>query len=420
VTELTGTSAPAPAVVTPLDEHMGLDIARSLARKGVTVYGIDADRRAPGRHSNACRFVLGPSPEHGRELEYVEFLERFAQDLKVRPVLYPLSDLHVRVVSQYRERLLPLYRFVMPSAATVDSLLTKDGLAQAAASAGIPAPRTLPAATPAELEVAAETLQYPVILKPVDSTYWHSEAITKLLRHGLLAARAKVVLCRDRAALVHAHDLIAPADNRLVVQEVIPGEDSRLAYMAAYLGRDSQPLAVFAGRKLRVIPPGFGSASFVRTFHDPELERLGLALLQSMGWQGLVGVEFKKDSRDEQYKLIEVNARFGMWDGLSTVCGVDLPYIAYRDALELPVERLPSYRDNVIWLDWQRDVRAALAYRSRGELSMGAWIRSLRGDKMVAIYSREDWRPGAAFTWALVRRGWERLWGGASDHRGGS
>ncbi len=404
-----------PAVVTPLDEHMGLDIARSLARRGVTVYGIDADRRAPGRHSRSCKFVPGPDLEHGNELEYVEFLEQFARNLGSQPVLYPLSDLHVRVVSKFRERLLPYYRFVMPSAATVDSLLTKDGLAQAASAVGIPAPRTLPAATLAELEAAAETLQYPVILKPVDSTYWHSKAITRLLRHGFLAARAKVVLCRDRGELIRAHGLIAPADDRLVVQEVIPGEDSRLAYMAAYLDRDSQPLAVFAGRKLRVIPPGFGSASFVRSFHDPELERLGLALLQSVRWQGLVGVEFKKDSRDERYKLIEVNARFGMWDGLSTVCGVDLPYVAYRDALELPVNRLPAYRDNVIWLDWQRDVRAALAYRSRGELSLGAWLRSLRGEKMVAIYSRDDWRPGVAFTWALVQRSWERLRGSTSD-----
>ena len=33
--------------------------------------------------------------------------------------------------------------------------------------------------------------------------------------------------------------------------------------MSAYLDRQSRPLAVFAGRKLRVVPTGFGSASYV-------------------------------------------------------------------------------------------------------------------------------------------------------------
>jgi len=385
---------------------MGLDIARSLARRGVTVYGIDSDARAVGRHSRACRFVLGPGPGEDED-EYIRFLVSFAERLDIRPVLFPLSDLHVRVISAHRD-LLHRYRFVMPEHETVEALLTKDGLSQAAAACGLETPRTLPAGTDDELRVAAENLTFPVILKPTESTYWHSAAITRLLRHGLLAARAKVILCHDAEELRRAHGLIAPLDNRLVAQEVIPGEDGRLVYMSAYLDRQSRPLAVFAGRKLRVVPTGFGSASYVRSQHDPEMRELGLRLLQSVGWQGLVGVEFKRDSRDERYKLIEVNARFGMWDGLSTRCGVDLPYIAYQDALGLPVGVAPDYRDGVIWLDWQRDTRAALAYIRRGEMTPWQWVRSLRGDRMTAVFDGEDWRPGLDYALELARRAWER------------
>jgi predicted ATP-grasp superfamily ATP-dependent carboligase len=246
-------------------------------------------------------------------------------------------------------------------------------------------------------------------LKPIESTYWHTPEITRLLRHGLLAGRAKVVLCRTPAELVDAYRRIAAYDDRLVVQEVIPGDDARLAYIAFYLDRRSVPLGFFAGRKLRVIPTGFGSASYVRSFRDPELEDVALTLLSTVRYEGLGGLEFKKDPRDERYKLIEFNTRFGMWDGLGARCGVDLAHLAYCDTLGDAAQPADGYREDVIWVDWQRDLRAAIAYRQQGKLSTAEWLRSLRGEKMWAIYSADDWRPGAAFTLGLAQKAWRRL-----------
>jgi D-aspartate ligase len=333
----------------------------------------------------------------------------FGSRLSGKAVLFPLSDEHVLFCSQHRAVLQRCYEYVMPDHATMLKLATKDGLQAIARELEIPAPRTLGIGEAMPIEAIATEITYPVILKPTDSSYWHTPQITRLLLTDLLGARAKVVLCRNGAELLHAYRAIAAFDDRLLVQEVIPGEDSRLAYFACYLDRQSVPLGVFAGRKHRVIPVGFGSASYVRSVHDPDLQAVALRLLVSAGYQGLAGVEFKRDSRDECYKLIEVNTRFGMWDGLSVKCGVDLPYIAYRDALRQPVEPQVSYRENVIWIDWQRDARAAILYRRNGQLSLGQWLGSLRGEKMWAIYSRDDWRPGMAFTGLLLQRLWGRV-----------
>ncbi|TFH29817.1 MAG: hypothetical protein E4G98_03195 [Promethearchaeota archaeon] len=180
-------------------------------------------------------------------------------------------------------------------------------------------------------------------------------------------------------------------------------------YVSIYMDRQSRPLAVFAGKKDRVIPVGFGSASFVHSFYDPELIETALQILTVTQYQGLAGVEFKKDSRDETYKLIEVNTRFGMWDGLGAKCGMDIAYIAYRDTLNLPVKPSSSYRTGVIWLDWQRDLRAAVAYRRKGTLTWRAWFSSLRGEKMWAIYSRSDPLPGIFFTFRLIQKFLGRL-----------
>ncbi len=56
------------------------------------------------------------------------------------------------------------------------------------------------------------------------------------------------------------------------------------------------------------------------------------------------------------------NTRFDMWDGLSIRCGVDFPYIAYCNTLNRSTEPKLNYRTDVTWIDWQRDVRAAVAY----------------------------------------------------------
>lgn len=400
---------PVPAVVTPLDEHMGLDIARSLGKRGIPVYGIDSDSRAPGRYSKFCHFVQSPDPDEDGESAYLQFLMDFGKKLGGKAVLYPLSDWHVLLCSRERSSLRQYYEYVMPDEETVTSLTTKDGLYTIAEKYNIPAPRTVFVSAEHEIESVAEIVNYPTILKPTESTYWHEPQIAKVLRSGLLAGRAKVILCQDPSELLKAYHLIAPFDNRLIVQEVIPGEDSRLVYISFYMNRRSEPLGIFAGRKHRIVPIGFGSASYVRSLYDPRLVESGLELLSKTHYMGLGGIEFKEDPRDGCYRLIEVNTRFGMWDGLGIRCGVDLPYIAYRDMLGLPVEPQLTYREGVIWIDWQRDIRAAVEYRRRGQLSWGEWLQSLRGEKMSAIYSADDWRPGAAFTISLAYKLLSRL-----------
>jgi D-aspartate ligase len=398
-----------PAIVTPLDDHMGLDIARSLARHNVPVYGIDWDPKVVGKHSRCCSFIQSPNPEHNGGADYLEFLVDFGKKFGRKVVLYPLSDMQVLLCSAHRRTLQNYYEYTMPDHETVVKLTTKDGLQAIASEFGIPAPQTILVKDRGEIELIANQATYPVILKPTESTYWHHPRIAGLLRKGFLDGRAKVILCENSSELLDIYHRVASYDDHLVVQEVVPGEDSRLVYFSFYLDRHSSPLGIFAGRKYRIIPKGFGSASYVRSMYDPELTDLALTFLSKIGYQGLGGIEFKKDARDERYKLIEFNTRFGMWDGLSVRCGVDLPYIAYCDTLNGSMERKLNYRTGVTWIDWQRDVRAAFAYWRQGELSFTQWMNSLRGEKMWAIYSKKDWGPGIALSLDLARKLWGRI-----------
>jgi D-aspartate ligase len=384
-----------PAVLAP-NNRMGLDIARSLGKRGIPVYAIGPDPDALIGRSKYCQMIVSPDPAEAED-EYIEFLVEWGKRLG-KAVLYPLDDDMVVLVSRERDRLKPYYEWLMPDDATLVKLLTKAGLVAAAEACDVPAPRTITPATATDVEAVADELYYPVVLKPIESVYWHAPEIAAMLRENLLSGQAKVKVCDTPAELIASYRAIAAHDDRMIVQEVVTGPASNGAYIIFYTNRDSEPLAMFAGRKMRTLPMGFGSSCYVRSYYDPELEEVACRLLSGVGYQGLGGLEFKKDPRDGLYKVIEFNTRFGLWDGLGVRCGVDSPYIAYRDTLKLAVEPQLRYPEGVIWFDWQRDVRAFYMYRQNGALSFSDWLRSLQGEKMWAIYSRDDWRPGLAYT----------------------
>jgi predicted ATP-grasp superfamily ATP-dependent carboligase len=397
-----------PAVVCPLDEHMGLDIARSLGKNNIQVYGIDPNPNVIGKWSKYCELVLSPDPKKN-QTEFIKFMITWAQNNRFKPVLYPLSDDMVLLFSKERETLGKDFEYVMPKHELLNSLLTKEGLISAAISCDVPVPITWTPKNIEEVKSMISEIRFPVILKPIESSYWHTERIRKLLRDSIISGQTKVKLCQDVQELIDSYANISQHDSRMIIQEVITGPVTNGAYVTFYLDRHSNPLGIFTGRKMRVLPMGFGSSCFVHSCHNPDVEQLAMKLLSGVGYQGLGGLEFKLDDRDGLYKVIEFNTRYGMWDGLGIRCGINNPYIAYYDALRLPVSPQRDYREGVIWVDWQRDVRAFWMLWKRNMLSFVDWLRSFRGEKMWAIYSKDDWRPGVAFTVHIFQEFFRRV-----------
>lgn len=395
-------------MIIPADRPATLGIARSLGRRGIPVYGVDVDPMAVGMVSRYVRACPLPESDDSEEAR-LRYLIELGKRLPSKAVLYPVSDDDVMLCSRERRKLEEYYLYVMPDHSTVKDLVTKDGLHRIARESGICTPTMLQPRDEAELEALSSQLAYPVILKPVFSTSWLRPEITSMLRDNPLSSPPKVALCHSGEELLQTFRKIAFFDPRMIVQEVIGGRDERLAYCCFYLDRQSRPLAIFAGRKLRVLPVGFGSATYVQSMHDRELEEVSLRLLAGAKYQGLGGVEFKKDPRDEQYKLIEFNARFGLWDTLSIRCGIDIPYIAYRDALGQPVQAQHDYRDGIIWVDLQRDVRAFFIYHQRHQWRLGDWLRTFRGEKEWAHYSPDDLKPAIIATVKTLERPWSSI-----------
>jgi predicted ATP-grasp superfamily ATP-dependent carboligase len=367
--------------------YSGLALARSLARRGVKVYGVAGSPSEVGMTSRFVTPVIYPDIIRSDE-DTVGALLDLSEKIGEPAVLFPTGDALVLPISRHRDRLSSRYKFLVPEPELAERLVSKDGLAEILQERDLPGPTSSTIREPSQLDHVVGKLRYPVIMKPIYSASWYLQDMVDRIGYR------KVIVISDEAELRHWYKLVAEVDPRVILQEFIPGEDANLYYVCGYFNADGKLEGIFAGQKLRITPVHFGSASFVRSIRDDALLTKAVNLLQPLGYRGLFGVEFKKDTRDGEYKIIEVNVRWGLWDGLARRCGIDLGYLAYAREVELPFETNDHYRAGVCWLSFRRDLEAFLGYRRENLLSTWEWIRSLMGETEHAVFAWDD--PGPA------------------------
>ena len=117
---------------------------------------------------------------------------------------------------------------------------------------------------------------------------------------------------------------------------------SALYSLGLYRDRAGNVAAAFTSQKLGQVPADFGDGLIVQATRAPELLALGARALEHFGYHGIADIEFKWDARAGVFKLLDINPRPWPWIHLPTACGVNLPYAAYLDALERPLEATNS------------------------------------------------------------------------------
>ncbi len=371
-----------PAVVIGLDCITGLQAARILARRGIPVIGLAADRRHYASRTRVCAKIVETDL---RSAAFVDVLEQLAVTAAwEKAVLFPCTDLTVLLVSQHRERLLRSYHVLLPGHDVVRTLMDKISFTEHALEHGLAIPTTVILRSRGDAEQAAATLRYPGVLKPpIKTATWQ--------RHTAL----KVFPVADADELLATYDRIHGWADVLVAQDWVEGGEDDLYSCNAYFDANSCPLVTFVARKLRQWPPQTGTSSLGEECRNDEVLAETLRLFQGVSFHGLAYLEMKRDARTGRHYIIEPN--IGRPTGRSAIAeggGVPLLYSAYCDALGLPLppDRQQRYLGTK-WIDLRRDLQAAAVGMRRGELSLYQWWRSVRGRKTHAVASASDPLP---------------------------
>ncbi len=361
-------------------DYRGLGVVRSLGRRGIPVWVLNHAGHLLGAVSRyATRTLRWPLEDGRRQLD-------FLLDLAVREklegwVLFPTDDEDVVLFARHHDLLSKHYRLTTPAWDIVRRVCDKRLLYRLAQDLTLDQPWTFSPRNRQELVLL--DCPFPVILKPAMRLGFNRLSADKAWRF------------EDRAALLAGYDeactMMDP--ELLIIQEVVPGWGEAQFSFAA-LCKDGSPLASVVARRTRQFPMDFGRFStYVETIEEPRVVEPALRLLAATRITGLVEVEFKRDPRNGQFLLLDVNPRVWGWHTLSKRAGVDFPYLLWRLVTGQSVPEVHG-RSGQRWMRMATDVPMAIQEILNGRLSLRAYLQSLRGPKESAVFAWDDPLPG--------------------------
>jgi D-aspartate ligase len=391
-TSAASTNGEPPAVILG-GAQTALSVARSLSDSGVTVFVLDRPD-SPCRHSRMrAAFVdVGCREMQVRMLDWLRSGPHGA-------VVLACGDEGLELIARQRAELVALgYRPMEADDDVLLAMLDKQRTDALAREHGIPVPRVRALRDQADVDAVTEEFGYPCVLKPVHSHVFARET----------GSSAKVLIVPGPEALQGEFERMSALGVEMLVIEVIGGSGDEYVSYYSYLDERGEPLLHFTKRKIRQLPNHFGSGTYHATTRDPEVAELGLRFFQAIGLRGLGNVEFKRDARDGQLKLIECNPRFTMSNELIRAAGMDLALFSYNRALGRPTPAVDHYRDDLHLWDPLPDMLAFLQYRQNGELSFAEWVASLLHRQRFPSARIDDPLPFMLSTARLAARAYGR------------
>ncbi|PYR45347.1 MAG: ATP-grasp domain-containing protein [Acidobacteria bacterium] len=361
-------------------DYRALGVVRSLGRHRIPVWLV---KRGGHLVAATSRYVRRRVPwPSGDDSGMIDYLVGIAVTHKLDGwLLFPTDDYAVALVARYYETLACHYRSTVPRWEDVRWACDKRLLYDAVEKVRLVQPWTAFPTNRDDLE--SLECPFPVIIKPAlrlrPSTHRTPKSWPASDRRSLLARY-------DEASAV------VPAEH-LMVQEVVPGDgDSQFSYAA--LCKDGESLASLVARRTRQFPSDFGQLStYVETVDQPRVVEAATRLLATMRFTGLVEVEFKRDPRDGQFKVLDVNPRVWGWHTLARRVGIDFPLFAWLLFNGAPVPERRG-RAGERWMHFSADLRLAVSEVLAGSFSLRAYIRSLSGPRESAIFAWDDPLPG--------------------------
>jgi D-aspartate ligase len=361
-----GVSARPSAVVVGMCAH-GLAVARSLGRRGVQVHALEANDSLPGNTTRHAALHPARDVNGAGLIDALLELRPRLGSAALPPVLFLTNDNMVSVVAQAWPLLADHYRLSWSHCReTIAALVLKSSLQGQCERVALPYPRTWQLEHADEAGKLAAELCFPVIAKPV-----------RPLR------TFKVRLLRSRTDLERIA-LEFPADFPILIQDWIPGGESRLSFCALYLDR-GRVVARFDGRKLRARP--MGHTTVAEPVQDDAVFKAAQRFFEGLDLTGPVSLELKRDARGTLWVIEPTVGRTDFWLGCCIANGIDLPHLEYRHQAGLALPKTKQ-RHRFVWVNAERDPLALFWYASQV-------VRRAVSRRSIALlyWARDDVKP---------------------------
>ncbi len=385
-----------------------LSLVRPLGRAGLPVAAVSHDPSSTLRLSRYVReLVVAPSVVRDAD-GAVTALAAWGRAQASPPVLFYQGDHDLLALSTHRERLAPIFRFLLPPHELVLDLVDKLRFAGLAARAGLPVPATatLRRGDPEVPKQVAEWRSFPCVLKPAVRAGWFGSPLQRTA-----GGNQKALRIESRRELEALLPLILDHGADFILQAAVEGGEERIVSYHAYVRPGGVVGAELSGKKVRTSPRLYGLSSCVEITRDPEVLRLGREVVERLGFFGVVKIDFKSDVKDGRLFMLEANPRFSLWHHPAAVAGTNFPALYYTDCVAPGSARAPRrIRSGVRWMSERADLVALREYRAAGEASLWGWLYQWATAQVTEDVNLRDPLPGlAALKGVLLRRLRQRL-----------
>jgi D-aspartate ligase len=202
-----------------------------------------------------------------------------------------------------------------------------------------------------------------------------------------------MVFVNDADELISQYKALQdPEQPNLMIQELIPGDDDQVFIFNGYFDGDSECLAAYTGRKIRQFPIHVGCASLGECCWVREVADLTIRFMKEIGYQGILDIGYRKDPRDDRYKVLDINPRVGQaFRMFVSHNGLDVVRALYLDQTGQDLPQGGSEpREGRRWMIEDYDVTSTVHYMQEGSLTLGGWFGSLRRLEEGAWFSLRD------------------------------
>lgn len=276
--------------------HGALAVARTLGRAGVPVYAVVEDAYAPLALTRYLKkaFVWDSCPDDPES--FVKAMSEIGKFIARPTIVIPMDDLSAVFLAANSAGLAPW--FIVPTVPPdlPHRLANKASLHALCAELGIPSARTIFPHSMEDVRAFAEETKFPVLVKGAEQ--WAP------LKDR---SSARVIQTGDQLASF-CENCNYEVSQPLIVQEYIPGDDW---ISHGYYNAEKNVSVTFTGRKLRSYPNDAGSTALGLSIANEELRSVSEKLLHAVGYSGIIDMDWRRDERDGQYKILDCNPRVG-------------------------------------------------------------------------------------------------------------
>lgn len=294
-----------------------------------------------------------------------------------RCVLFPTFDEHLEQLVEVHDELAHACHLPF-NPENLTASLSKITQYEACERLGVAYPRTTYLHGVQDLEGLSE-IPFPFLLKPQEKT-------REVIQPRLVESAADLTTHRP---IVEKH---LSQGISYLASEFVPGDGSNIHAYVGLRTADGRILNEWIGKKLSQYPHEFGVFASASNQCPEEVRVLGRKLIDGMDLHGIVEPEFKYDSRDGSFKLMEINLRSMGWVHVGHLSGVPLHYCQFLHATGQDVPHFEQDQARDIRLIQLQSEVSNLLHREH----YGPIFRSVLGHgdrRVIAMCDPRDPRP---------------------------